>query len=269
MKVWRFVVIVLLQICFSFALYSLDGSTDSLEQLSSKYYSEGLYSKVIDLIHQNDSLSLPPKTYFYGGMSSAAIYDFQQSKVFFRKAIENDSMNTQWRYQFGCALKQAGFYDEALNQFETCSHLDSTYLPAYFQLGIVYNLKKKNEKKEAEIFSFLVQKDPKDFLSLFYLGDALKRMGNTDSGIVFIQRSYALNQQFFPSLVALANYSNSKKDFPTARNYYQQALALKSNNEDVMFQIGECYRRMGGLDSAAAYFQKAISFDSLNAIYHA
>ncbi|MDE3058593.1 MAG: tetratricopeptide repeat protein [Bacteroidota bacterium] len=269
MKVWRFVVIVLLQIYFSLTAYSFDGMTDSLAQLSSKYYSEGLYSKTIDLIHQNDSLSLPSKIYFYGGMSSAALYNFQQSKFFFQKAIEKDSMNAQWRYQFGCMLKQAGLYDEAIPQLETCFRLDSTYLPAYFQLGIVYNLKRKNENKEAEIFSFLVQKNQKDFLSLFYLGDALKRMEHSDSGIIFIQRSYALNRQFFPSVIALANYDNSKKDFPTARKYYQQALALKPVNEDVTFQIGECYRRMGELDSAVAYFRRALALDSLNAIYHA
>ena len=242
---------------------------DTLTQSVSRFYSEGNYRKVLELTEQIDSVSVSPKLLFFRGMSYGALYNYPKAQNCFQKLIQEESTNVNYRFQFGRLLIQSGFTDEAIVQLKTCIELDSSYLPASFQLGVIYNLRKKDPEKEIEIFSFLIRQNPEDFLSLYYKGDALKRFGLADSGIEFIQKSVELNPRYFPSIIAFANYINSKKDYTGALDLYQKAGAMRPNDEDVVFQIGECYRKLGQLNEAVTQFKNAILLDSLNALYYA
>lgn len=244
-------------------------SQDSVAQIASRFYAEGKYRKALDLITLNDSTFVSSKLLYCYGMSYAALYDYQKAQEYFKKAIHEDSTNVYYHFQFGRLLMQAGFTDEAVEEFELCFALDSSYLPASFQLGLMYNAQKKNPEKEVDIFSFLIRQNPNDFLSLYYKGDALKRLGLADSGINLIQKSIELNPQYVPSLVSFANYKNSQKEYAAALEYYQRAAMIRPLDKDIIFQIGECFRKLGDLNKAVTQFKNAISIDSLNAIYYA
>ena len=124
-------------------------------------------------------------------------------------------------------------------------------------------------KKEAEIFAFLIRQNPNDFLSLYYEGDALQRLNLADSGMRCIERSYALNPRFFPSVIALAHYTNKNKEYARALEFYRKAEVLRPRDKDLLFQLGECLRKVGMLTDAVTYFKKASAMDSTNALIHA
>lgn len=242
---------------------------DSLTQLASKYYGEGNYREALALLSTTDSSTSSPKFLFYIGMSYAALYDFQNAQIYFKKSILGDSANVNYHFQFGRLLLQSGFTNDAVEEFKLCFVLDSTYLPATFQLGLVYNAQKKYPEKEVEIFSFLVRQNPNDFFSCYYLGDALKRLKMVDSGIVFIQKSIELNPQYYPSLLAYANYQHNKQEFKSALEFYQKADSIRPHDKDIVYQIGECLRNLGAYDEALKQFSKAIEIDSSIATYYA
>ncbi len=244
-------------------------SQDSLTQLASKFYSEGNYRKTLELVTLNDSTLFSSKLFYYYGMSYAALYDYQNAQEYFKKAIYVDSSNVNYHFQFGRLLLQAGFTDEAVEEFKLCFVLDSTYLPPTFQLGLLYNAQKKYPEKEIEIFSFLIRQNPNDFFSLYYLGNALIRSQFRDSGIVFIHKSIELNSRYYPSLLSLANYNYSIQEYKAALKYYQKAAAIRLHDKDIIYQMGECLRKLGAYNEALMQFKEAISIDSSNATYHA
>ncbi|MFA6540913.1 MAG: tetratricopeptide repeat protein [Bacteroidota bacterium] len=242
---------------------------DSLTAIVSRLYSEGNYQKVVECAVQNDSISSSSKLLYYYGMGCAALYNYPKAQEYFQIITRQDSQNVNYHFQFARLLLQSGFSDDAIVELKTCIALDSLYLPASFQLGLMYNSLKKDPEKEIEIFSFLVRQNPDDFLSLYYVGDALRRIGLSDSGIIYVQRSIDKNPRYFPSLVAMANYKNGKKDYAEAKEYYRSANTIRRRDKDVIFQIGECYRKLGFLPEAIQHYKEAIAIDSLTAVYFA
>lgn len=248
---------------------SIRTAQDSVVHLVSRLYSEGDYKTVITLIDLTDSISLSPGLLYYQGISYAALYDYSHAQEYLIKAIARDSTNANYRFQYGKLLVQAGFPDEATEQLKKCIASDSTYSPALFQLGLLYNIRKIDPGKEAEIFLILIHQNPQDFLSQYYEGDALRRLDHVDSGMTFVQRSIELNPRYYPSLVAMAQYKNSKEDYAPALELYRRAESLRPKDKDLLNQMGDCFRKSGDLVSAIIYYQKSTAIDSSNDIVFA
>jgi tetratricopeptide (TPR) repeat protein len=242
---------------------------DSLVQLASRYYNEGDFKRVIALKNPADTLTLSSKLVYYKGMSYSALYDYPRAIGCFQTAINGDSANVIYRFQYGRLLILSGFLERAADELSACTHMDSTYLPASYQLGLLYNMQGDDPDKECEIFSFLIRQNPEDFMSLYYLGSTITRTGYADSGAVFIQRSIAVNPQYYPSLIAMAHYYDGKKEYAPALEYYKKALEIRPHDKDLLFKTGECYRKSGALNEAVACFKNAIAIDSLTDAVHA
>ena len=201
--VWVAVCFVTINACY--ALDRNSSSTvittqDSVLQLAVRYYSDGDYKRVVALNGPADSLSPSSKLSYIQGMSYSALYDYPHAIEKYQKAISVDSANVNYRFQYGRLLIQAGFLEGAVNELTSCVALDSTYLPASFQLGLLYNMQKNNPQRELRIFTFLISQNPDDFLSLYYVGDVLRRMELPDSGIKYTERSIAINPHYYPSV---------------------------------------------------------------------
>ncbi|HLP16797.1 MAG TPA: tetratricopeptide repeat protein, partial [Bacteroidota bacterium] len=134
---------------------------------------------------------------------------------------------------------------------------------------LLYNAQKTEFARQVDIFSYLVRRNPNDFLSLYYKGDALYRQQYQDSGMVFIQQSADLNPRYFPSIISVAHYKNAEKDTAGALAWYLRAESIRPRDKDLLYYIGECYRKLGSLDTAVCYFKQSLAIDSANAIAHA
>lgn len=239
------------------------------DSLASALYSEGNYWKLMEISRQTDLDSLSPKYLFALGMSYAALSETQRALDCLKRSIALDSSKLQYRYQYARMLTQSGFYQDAAEQLHICIAMDSTYIPAQFQLGLTYAAQKKYPEKEYALFSSLIERNPNDFLSLYYLSEALKRSGQQDSGVQYLRRSLSVNPRYLPALISLSNYLNSKKQYADALPYYLKADSVRGDNKDLKFQIGECYRRLEDLTNAKLFFKRAIAMDSSNGMYHA
>lgn len=239
------------------------------DSLASALYTEGNYWKLMELSKQADLDSLSPKYLFALGMSYAALSETQRALDCLNRAVVRDSAKLQYRYQYARVLSQSGLYRDAEEQLLNCIALDSTYIPARFQLGLTYASQKKYPEKEFAIFTSLIERNPNDFVSLYYLSEVLKRLELPDSAAPYLRRSLAVNPRYLPALISLSNHLNSKKSYAEALEYYVRADSVRGDNKDLKFQIGECCRRLGDLSKAKEFFRKAIAMDSTNGMYHA
>lgn len=239
------------------------------DSLAAALYAEGNYWKLMEISKQFGADTLSAKFQFYLGMSYAALSETQRALEFLQRSIALDSSKMQYRYQYARVLTQYGLYQSAVDQLTQCIAMDSTYIPAQFQLGLTYAAKKDDPEKEIEIFSSLIERNAKDFLSLYYKADALKRMGYDDSSAIYLQLSLAVNPRYYPALIAISNYLSRNDRHRDAMRYYLRADSLRNDNKDLKYQIGESYRKLGELQKAKQYFHQAIALDSMNGMYHA
>lgn len=239
------------------------------DSLASSLYIEGNYWKLMEYSKQFSIDTLSAKFHFYLGMSYAALSEPQRAQEYLKRSILLDSSKLQYRYQYARLLSQSGLYQDAIVQLTACIAMDSSYIPARFQLGLTYAAQRKNPEKEQEIFSHLINRNPRDFLSLYYMSEALKRSGAFDSAYMFLRLSLSANPRYYPALIAISNYLNGKKMYREALPYYLTADTIRGDNKDLKFQIGECYRKLDSLSIAKIFFKCAIALDSTNALYHA
>lgn len=242
------------------------GAPDSL---AAALYAEGNYWKVMDLSRQFPADSLSPRFLFHLGMSYAALGEPLRAQDHLLRAIALDSSRMQYRYQLARILSQSGQHAEAVRQLQKCIAIDSAFIPARFQLGLTIAAQRDDPFAEMEVFSWLIARNPNDVLSLYHLSEALKRAGMPDSAAVMLRRALSVNPRYVPALIALSNHLNGQKQYADALPLYLRADSVRSGNKDLLFQIGECYRRLGELASARSFFRKAIALDSMNGLYHA
>lgn len=120
-----------------------------------------------------------------------------------------------------------------------------------------------------EIFSHLVYRNPKDFVSLYYLGAALIKTELQDSGQACLSQSVAVNPEYFPSLVVLANAYTGKKQYTPALALYHKALEIRPHDKGLLIKNGECLRKSGAFNEAIECFKTVIAMDSINDQVHA
>ncbi|HEY6951835.1 MAG TPA: tetratricopeptide repeat protein [Bacteroidota bacterium] len=242
---------------------------DSLFQTGVRKYSEARYEDAVRILSEIPRDTSSSQTLFYLGLSYASMNDFQNAYDCLKNAVALDSINLGLRYQYAKFLGQNGASDEAQKQYESIIQSDTTFYPAYFQLGVLINAQRKFPQREVEIFSRIVRDQPRDYLSLHFLGDALIRTGKIEAGRVCIAASVTLNPKNFPAVNQLAGINFSKGDFDQALLLYGQAESLHPFDATVKFNLGECLRKLKNDSMAVVYYQKALELDSTEARYAA
>ncbi len=242
---------------------------DSVLQAGIRQYSEARFQDAVQTLSILPSDSTSSRSQFYLGMSYASMNDYENAYNCLRKSVALDSTNNATRFQYAKFLQQFGAVEEAQRQYERIVQTDTTFYPAYFQLGVLLNAQRKFPQREVEIFSHIVRNQPRDFLSLHFLGDALIRLGQVEAGRTCIATSITLNPNHFPAINQLAGLYFSKNDFAEALRLYTHAEALHPYDPNVKFNMGECYRKLKN-DSAAVFcFAKALALDTTESKYAA
>ena len=249
-----------------------DGSpTDSIAATIQKgqfLYSGGQYLKVTQTLHANGYDTLDARASSLAGMSYSAINDYENAFYFLKKACMNDSTNISYRFQLATFFSQCGLMQQAEKEYRVITDLDSTFLPAYVRLGIIYNDQKLFAQAKA-CFSYVVVNNPRDFLASYYMGTLMATSSERDSAAIFLKRSIQLNGGFVPAIDVLASLLYAQKDYVGALQLYQKASLLRPSTADYLYKIGLCYRQLKDYDTAIVFMKKAVAIDSTNASYFA
>jgi len=243
--------------------------TDSVAitiQKGRSHYSDGQYLKTIQILHANGLDTIEARASSLMGLSYSAINDYGNAFYYLKRACILDSNNVSYRFQLGTFSSQCGLIGDAEREYKQITILDSTFLPAFVRLGIIYNDQKLYQQAQS-YFTYVVNKNPRDYLSLYYLGTLSFGLGQKDTAMYFLNNCIQLNNGFVPAIDVLASFLYSKKDYRNALQLYQKAFQLRPTNADFIFKVGLCNRQLKEYDQAIACFSKAISIDTSNASY--
>jgi len=241
---------------------------DSLRQTGVRFYTEGKYAEAVQTLSLIESDSTTPAIQFYLGMSYASLNDLEHAMPSLKSAAFADTLNMGYRFQFARILAEAGETRQAQHEYEFIIGKDSSYIPAYWQLGVLFYEQKMYERASG-VFLHLITVNPRDFLSYYYLGSSFVGLKNIDSARMYLATCLTINRDFVPAITALASLYYDARDYREALRLYTIALTRFPENAELNYKIGLCHNRLEQYPDAIAPLQQAIRIDSLKDLYHA
>ena len=276
MKTSIFVLITLIELTVAFPRFSQaavpPGDEFSAETISvtiqkaQLLHSNGQYYKVIQTLHAHGVDTADSRASSLVGMSFSAINDYENAFYFLRRACTTDSTNISYWFQLAMFSSQCGLIQDAEKDYKTIIALDSTFLPAFIRLGIIYYDQKLFDQAKA-CFSYVVACNPRDYLADYYMGTLLATSSEKDSAMTFLKNCIQLNNGFVRALDVLASLYYAQKDYINALQLYQKASQFRPTTADYLYKIGLCNRQLKEYDTAIVYLKNAAAIDTTNAGY--
>ncbi|MBI4428127.1 MAG: tetratricopeptide repeat protein [Ignavibacteriales bacterium] len=260
------VIFSLLVGCLAIPAAAQVSATDSVMQAGIKYYMEGRHLEALQALLAAKADSGSASMRFYLGSCYAAINNFALARRYLKESIALDSSNLSFRFQYARTLSNFGSLQEAQSAYESIIRMDSSFIPALFQLGVIFH-DQRDFPRSIRFFTRVLTANPADFFGQYYLGSSFVGLGKQDTAELFLRKSLELNQTFVPALVGLGSIQIAKKNWLEVLYLFERASALRPSNADYVYRIGQCYREFNDHIRAVAFFKKAAELDTSNALY--
>ena len=239
---------------------------DSLIIAARASYYDGAYDRVIAILQSSASPRRTPEEDYYLGSAFAALNDPRNALRYLRAAVDSAPAVTSYRYQLAKAFAAAGTPVEARVEYRRILAVDSTFLPALFNLGTI-SFDARDYRTASDLFTRTVGLNPRDYLAYYDLGASLVNLGLGDSAAQFLHASVTLNSRFIPSLTLLASLYYKKKMYDDAARLYAMVAARDSMIAENWARWGNCMEKLQNWRWMAHCFRTAASLDTANASY--
>ena len=122
-------------------------------------------------------------------------------------------------------------------------------------------IKKSNFEKAINLYETIIKIEPDNYSAYFFLGIAMRRVGNTNEAIESYEKAIKLKPDFVDAYYNLGNILYFLKKFDKARINYEKAIKLNPNFENAYFNLGNTLKDLGELDSAEYNYKKVLSLN--------
>ncbi len=204
----------------------------------------------------------------YLGIAQVGIEDYKAAQKSLEKAIKNKTDVPQAWSQLGLIYLHFNERDKAEVQLEvleemrssctgTCSNA-ANVSAAYDQLANALGTSEDGAANSGEVSLLSPHNpDPDDFVSLSYARAVLLiNKGHYDDAIEILAAA-RLRDPHNTDVLTYLGFSHRKlRDFDTAYDYYQQALAIDPNHVGANEYLGEMYVEMGLIEKASNQLTK-------------
>jgi tetratricopeptide (TPR) repeat protein len=153
----------------------------------------------------------------------------------------------------------AQMYDSLKKALE----LDSSHPEALERFWIATELSKKYIEC-ASYMSFLIDKNPYNYLAWYNLGHALSFSGEYEKAIDAIEYSFIINPDFEEGYMECADLCCQIKDYGKALKVYQEAIDYFGEDNDLLISMSECQMYLNKTKECRKNLYKAIKQDPYN-----
>jgi len=240
---------------------TIGGAPDSIVQRGGRAMLEARYEEAIRLLAVYPDTGLPPRALSILGGSYAALNDVERSLRYLRAAVVRDSNDTGYRFQLARMLAASGYAREAETQHMTILRRDTAFLPSLTSLGSLL-MDRKEYLAASQMFRRVVQKNPRDYLSLYQLGSCYASLDSVDTARAFLAASLTLNHRYGPTLNLLASLYYRASDYRQALRLYRAASREYPDHAEYWYDQGLCLEKFEDWYGARDCYLKAISVDS-------
>ncbi len=112
--------------------------------------------------------------------------------------------------------------------------------------------------------------DPKNYLATAALSNIFAKMKDYRTDIIWAQKTIAINPNYAPAYVNLADAYLGQKDYEKATFNYQQAAKLDPKDPNPVYSLGVIQQILGNPKQAIAYYEQSqvIDPDNLDVLYN-
>lgn len=259
-------------LCFTFSVlsYSQANNTDDLQKVKS-LFNDGLYQEVISLCLTKDQGDLNTETIYYLGLSYNAMQNFKPAKKCFEEIATREPQKIKYIMQLAKVLTQLGQTEEAAKNYYGLLSIDSTYIPALFELGNIH-FENREWNTSYSVFKRILELDSISVAANYYAAHSLynKKGSSEDTALVkhYLTVCFYHNDDYIPALDLLGNVYYNENNFSFALAFFKKASEVTGNNPYFFYRTGLCYEKRADYKTSSKYFIQAVKLDSNVAKYH-
>lgn len=186
-------------------------------------------------------------------------------------------------------LKQ---YDKAENYFKLSINNNKQFPSAYYNLGLLFN-EKKDYKNTILYLNKLFEFD-ENFECIYLIGLAYSRINDFNNALKFFDKALKINQtkevyheigaiykqlrfydlalvnyekcliideNYLPALNNIGVIKTLKKDFFTAKEYFEKSIKLKNNSSDILCNMAQSQFDVLNFNEGLKYFEDSLKYD--------
>ncbi len=146
--------------------------------------------------------------------------------------------------------------DKARQELDVIAKLFPQNPDARYQAGLLA-WEDKDYKKAEQVFEGLYRDNPKDNRGLFGITETLAAQNRMDDAIKELAKAVAADPERMDLQLGLANLDLRGQRYDDAIGIYKALLEKQPGSADLLFRLGEAYRRKGDINLAADMFRKS------------
>jgi tetratricopeptide (TPR) repeat protein len=144
-------------------------------------------------------------------------------------------------------------FDKALEELQAAAKLNPDLPRLHFSLGLAH-LKLGHNKEAVAAFEQEVKRNPQDFLTIYYLADALERDGDLEAARQQVEAALKLDLQSPEANGLLGKILFKQGKTAEAVRPLEFASAKKSADHELRYTLARVYQQLGRREDAAREF---------------
>jgi Flp pilus assembly protein TadD len=152
-------------------------------------------------------------------------------------------------------------FSKAIQAYQKVIELDPTYVEAYNNLGIIYQMLGDMDRA-FEAYRKSTEINPRYEKGYNNLGILLFLKGRYEEAVEAFQKALAINSNNIESHINLGILFKKKGEWEKAIGSYQKALAINPLHRETHYNIALLYEQLENLELAINYYQQFIQLSS-------
>jgi tetratricopeptide (TPR) repeat protein len=188
------------------------------------------------------------------------VKQYQESITYINKSLRLDETQAKAYHLKGNVYLEIGDTSKAISSFQTAIEQDNAYVDAFYDLGMLYGLKK--DPLALDYYANALKINPSHEQSLYARAKFFQDLGKYDDAISAYTSMVATItncDQCHYNLGAI--YLNVKKDYTPALEEFSKAIALNPNYLEAYFARGFTYSRLNNVPSAKADYNMCLKLE--------
>lgn len=244
--------------------YFLQAATDGWQlgriyaNIAEEYYKMHDYNEAIQYYLKafgTDSYDVQTFYNYLDTCQQAGICD--EAVQFFKLYVESHPYGKEGWYCLGCAYRDLGMFDRAIDAEEYAIAIDKSYAMAYFELSRAQEEGGHAGDAATTLIRYLdVAGDRAEVYRA--LGDLFVRQDNFETAMLYYKKAVVENEADAYALAGLAMCCMHMGDLSMALSYVKKALAADAENPDALCCAAMIYDSRGNVEMANDYFDRCI-----------
>lgn len=122
----------------------------------------------------------------------------------------------------------------------------------------------KQYENSVLLHEWVINEDPYSSLAWYNLGHTNAYLGNYEDAIEAYEYAFIIDNKFEYAYRDFADLCFELNQFQKALDGYLEMVEHFEAESETLLRIGQCYKELGNIDEAWAYFLKALQQDTLN-----